>query len=63
MTPCPDCADTGYVMQDIGTATIPDYIEVPCDCNPIASDTDWTFIGTAYEDFRPAFNDAKYNGL
>jgi hypothetical protein len=42
---CDICADTGYVMQDIGTATIPDYIEVPCACNPDP-------FGTAYEDAR-----------
>lgn len=37
---CPDCANTGYVMQDIGTATIPDFIEVRCRCNPEPTDAD-----------------------
>ncbi len=38
---CPDCAKTGYVMQDIGTATVPDYVEVRCRCNPAPTDEDW----------------------
>jgi hypothetical protein len=52
---CDICADTGYVMQDIGTATIPDYIEVPCACNPDP-------FGTACEDFV-RFNGSKYESL
>jgi hypothetical protein len=64
-------------MQDIGTATIPDYLDVPCECNPPATDADapdddgllpadllaaWEPMGTAYDDFQPRFNDRRYAG-
>lgn len=61
---CDLCNDTGYVMQDIGTATVPDYVEIPCRCNPEPMDADapdWTedwadwdnVPGSAYDDFHP----------
>lgn len=64
---CPDCDGDGYVMQDVGTALIPDYIAIPCrSCNPLATDDDapdWDNVpGTAYDDFH-RFSDAHYNGL
>lgn len=37
---CPDCNGEGYVMQDVGTATIPDYVEIRCRCNPEPTDAD-----------------------
>lgn len=37
---CDLCANAGYLMQDVGTATIPDYIEVRCRCNPEPTDAD-----------------------
>lgn len=37
---CDLCNGTGYVMQDIGTATVPDYVEVACRCNPEPTDED-----------------------
>lgn len=73
---CDICQGDGYTMQDIGTATTPDWIEVPCKCNPIPTDTAWTFIGTEHEelfdypdfpvagiDFDRTFNDRLYGGL
>ena len=61
---CPDCVDTGYVMQDRGTSLYPDYIEVNCACNPAPTDED-------YPDNEPdadwetnnRFNDARYEGF
>ena len=53
---CDLCNDTGYVMQDIGTATVPDYVEIPCRCNPAPTDADYDdshVPGTAYDDFHP----------
>ena len=38
---CPDCVDTGYVMQDRGTSLYPDYIEVNCACNPAPTDEEY----------------------
>ena len=35
---CSACQNTGYVMQDVGTATIPDYVSIPCRCNPAPTD-------------------------
>lgn len=37
---CDLCNGTGYVMQDIGTATVPDYVEVACRCSPAPTDED-----------------------
>ena len=37
---CDLCNDTGYVMQDIGTATVPDYVEIACACSPEPTDED-----------------------
>ena len=37
---CPCCANTGYRTVDIGTITIPDFVEVPCNCNPAPTDAD-----------------------
>ena len=41
---CPDCANTGYVMQDIGTATVPDYVEIRCRCNPEPTEEERTYF-------------------
>ncbi len=52
---CDLCNDTGYVMQDIGTAIVPDYVEIPCRCNPEPTDEDYDdnwVPGTAWEDFH-----------
>ena len=38
---CAICQGTGYVMQDIGTATLPDWVEIPCWCNPAPTDEDY----------------------
>ncbi len=63
---CPVCNDSGYLMQDVGTATIPDFVEVRCKCNPEPTDEDapdWDDVpGTAYDDFHH-FNDHKYEGI
>ena len=45
---CDICQGVGYVMQDVGTATIPDYIEVNCACNPAPTDEE----AAAWEDVR-----------
>lgn len=37
---CDLCNGTGYVMQDIGTATVPDYVEIRCRCNSEPTDED-----------------------
>ena len=37
---CDLCDGSGYVMQDVGTALIPDYIKVRCRCNPAPTDAD-----------------------
>jgi hypothetical protein len=56
---CQECNDTGIVMVDIGTATIPDYVEATCRCQ-----LGWAREprGTAEEDFHP-FNAAQYEGV
>lgn len=64
-TMCPVCKDTGYFMQECGTATLPDWEEVRCRCNPEPTDDDapdWEPMGTAYEDFHP-FRANHYEGL
>lgn len=48
---CKDCHGEGYVMQDIGTATIPDYVEMRCRCNPEPTDAD----APDWRDDRPAY--------
>ena len=74
---CDLCGNTGYRMIDVGTATIPDNEEIPCECNPPATDADapddgllpadllaaWEPMGTTPEDFRFGFNDHRYTGL
>ena len=52
---CDLCNGTGYRMVDVGTATIPDYIEARCACNPAPTDADYDshVPGTAWEDFHP----------
>ena len=51
---CDLCNGTGYRMVDVGTATIPDYIEARCACNPDPTDEDYDDVpGTAYDDFHP----------
>jgi hypothetical protein len=63
---CPICNNEGVVLVDIGTATIPDYVETPCKCVWMPTDEDapdWEPMGTTPEDFRPAFNDNRYVGL
>lgn len=37
---CKTCGNTGFLMQDIGTATIPDFVEIRCKCNPEPTDED-----------------------
>lgn len=56
---CDICQDTGIAMLDIGTATIPDYIETICVCQPPEPDEP---SGTSYDDFHP-FHDARYEGF
>ncbi len=38
---CDICQGEGYVMQDIGTATTPDWVQVPCRCNRPPTDEDY----------------------
>ena len=53
---CPDCADTGYIMQDVGTSMIPDIVEVNCRCNPVPTDAEipdrvyWTNVFSCYDE-------------
>jgi hypothetical protein len=64
---CPTCRGVGYRTETISVvhdgAWLPDYIDVPCECNPPATDEDWEPRGTAWEDFNPPFNDRQYAGL
>jgi hypothetical protein len=50
---CDLCQGLGYRMQDIGTATIPDFIEVPCACNPYPTDFDYPDFDVVVIDFDP----------
>lgn len=62
---CEICGNTGYHLVDVGTYTIPDYIEVACRCNPAPTDAeavDWEPDGTAWEDFH-SFDDARFAGI
>ncbi len=52
---CDLCGNSGYIMQDIGTATMPDYIEIACRCNPEPADFD-----AAWYDHAGWFPDADY---
>lgn len=78
---CADCNGTGYRIETVSVfydgGFLPDYLEVPCECNPPATDADapddgllpadllaaWEPMGTTPDDFRFGFNDHRYTGL
>ena len=51
---CDLCNGTGYRMVDVGTATIPDYIEARCACNPAPTDAEYDDCGYPGETPYPA---------
>ena len=63
---CPVCRGSGYRTVDIGTITIPDFVDVPCRCNPEPTDADapdWWDMDLPGVDHDRRFNDARYEGL
>jgi hypothetical protein len=52
---CDSCQDTGIVMVDVGTATIPDYIEATCKCQLAwpSSEFDYPAFDVPYVDYDP----------